>query len=223
MAGFFSLLRRLYLTAYNWTVFVGWYSLFTSFSSYQFISSLLPLSLRRRFWSLSICAGFRFCILFWRRWRNRAMKMSTMQPKSLCFLLKPLLCWRYYNFGPKELILINYGDTLLFVLSKNFKFIVGLIWSFYFCVLGFFWCGVGLHGVLDSSWFGGWVICCSWSLLGSIKMEIVVIVCLWIFSLSLCFFFQWWRVGAVSSNGNLATDRFKVVPDLGHLMELPWG
>lgn len=36
--------------------------------------------------------------------------------------------------------------------------------------------------------------------------------------------YQWWRVGAVSSNSNLATARFKVVPNVGHLMvEFPQG
>ncbi|KAH1198595.1 Very-long-chain (3R)-3-hydroxyacyl-CoA dehydratase PASTICCINO 2 [Glycine max] len=143
MAGFFSLLRRLYLSLYNWTVLFGWCQVL------YFVLKTLNESGHQHVYSAAEKPL---------HYAQSAAVLEVPDPTSFDFSelwTHPFVCFKEY---------VSSGNYLkLFLTFLNF------------------WCGVVLNGVLDSSWFG--------------------------------------RAGEVSSNSNIATDKFKAVSGLGHLME----
>ena len=91
---FFSLLRRLYLTIYNWVVFFGWqvtlFSLHFSFSSFY---SIHVLGIH----AFPFISGLRYCFLLSQLWKNRATSMSTAQLKGLFSSPKRPPFWRFVH------------------------------------------------------------------------------------------------------------------------------
>lgn len=135
MAGALSALRRLYLSLYNWTVFLGWYPLLQSLS----LSLVNPIT----YWILYfMVSGCRYCILLSRLSTNQATRMFTKPLNAHFFLLNPPPFWRFTTSTPSN----YYYFFLRCILNSGMHF---SHFFFFFCSLNWI---LEMYGATDSSW-----------------------------------------------------------------------